>query len=278
MSALSLVNHKLVGDTVSPMACPKNHDKFITGMPDTIIIHFTAGRDALSSAQYLCRDDIKASAHIVIGRQGEIYQLVDFDTVAWHAGESQYAGRSWYNRYSIGIELDNAGRMEKVGTEFQAWFGQKYQANDVLQAVHRNEKMPSWWHVYTPEQIEACRKVCELLIKSPAYNIGSILGHEEISPGRKTDPGPAFPLDKFRSMLLSQNRSDDQPLLDLDGIVVNADLLNIRESPSVEAKKVAQPLLTGAKLKVLEEKNGWYRVETKITGWVSKGFVKTDQK
>ncbi|WP_372774597.1 N-acetylmuramoyl-L-alanine amidase [Mangrovibacterium sp.] len=277
MNELALVNHKLAGDRVIPMNCPKNFDKFTPGMPDTIIIHYTAGRDALSSAEYLRKDDIKASAHLIIGRNGEIYQLVDFNTVAWHAGESQYAGRTFFNRYSIGIELDNAGRLEKVGTEFQAWFGKKYQQNDALLAVHRNESHPTWWHTYTPEQIEACRQVCDLLIKSPAYSISSILGHEEIAPGRKTDPGPAFPLDKFRSMLLFQNRTDEPIQLAMEGKVVNADLLNIRQDPSIEAKKVAQPLKTGTEVTVLEEKNGWYRVETKITGWVSKGYIETKQ-
>ncbi|MDX9883501.1 MAG: N-acetylmuramoyl-L-alanine amidase [Prolixibacteraceae bacterium] len=278
MRKLSIVNHKLSGDNVIPMACPKNHDKFIQGQPDSIIIHYTAGRDAASSAEYLCRDDVKASAHLVIGRKGEIYQLVDFNTVAWHAGESQYAGRTGYNKYSIGIELDNAGQLKQAGTEFVSWFGQKYQQNEAIYATHRNEQQPSWWQAYTPEQIEACRQVCELFIKNTAYGIKSILGHEEIAPGRKQDPGPAFPLNKFRTMLLSQNRSDEVPEMGMPGAVVHADLLNIRERPSVDAKKVAQPLKNGTEVKILDEANGWYLVETKITGWVSKGFVEIKEK
>ena len=114
MRKLSISNHKLSGDNVIPMSCPKNHDKFATGQPDSIIIHFTAGRDAVTSAEYLCKDDVKASAHMVIGRKGEIYQLVDFDTVAWHAGESQYGGRTGYNKYSIGIELGQCWEVDQV--------------------------------------------------------------------------------------------------------------------------------------------------------------------
>lgn len=278
MRKLSISNHKLSGDNVIPMACPKNHDKFIQGQPDSIIIHYTAGRDAATSAEYLCKDDVKASAHLVIGRKGEIYQLVDFNTVAWHAGESQYGGRTGYNKYSIGIELDNAGVLKQAGTEFVSWFGQKYQQNEVIQAKHRNEQQLSWWQNYTPEQIEACQQVCELLINNANYGIKNILGHEEIAPGRKQDPGPAFPLDKLRTMLLTQNRSDEIPEMGMQGTVVNADLLNIREKPSIDAKKIAQPLKTGTEVKILDEANGWYLVETKVTGWVNKGFVETKEK
>ena len=99
-----------------------------------------------------------------------------------------------------------------------------------------------------------------------------ILGHEEISPGRKQDPGPAFPLDKFRDNLLSQNRSDEPDIIDKEGVVV-ANLLNIRGDAGVNFKKVARPLPRGTKVKVMEERNGWYKVETSIEGWVSKGLI-----
>lgn len=261
---------KLSGDGITQLDCPKNKDKFKAGKLDTIVIHYTAGSSAESSARYLS-SDVKASAHLVIGREGEIIQLVPFDTIAWHAGESFYGDRQWLNQYSIGIELDNAGILSKVGGEYQAWFGKKYQANDVMSATHRNETSPRYWHTFTEKQIEACREVCELLIQK--YGIKTILGHEEIAPQRKQDPGPAFPLDKFRSNLLLQNRSDTPDLIGKDGEVV-VDSLNIREGAGVTYKKVADPLPKGAKVKVLEEYNGWYKVSTKIEGWVGKGYVK----
>jgi N-acetyl-anhydromuramyl-L-alanine amidase AmpD len=263
----------LSGDHITQLDCPKNHQKFSPGMPDTIIIHYTAGRSAESSANYLCGTDVKASAHLVIGREGEIYQLVPFDTIAWHAGESQYAGREWLNQYSIGIELDNAGPLEKVGTEYQSWFKERYQANDVLYARHRNETNSSYWHIYTQKQIEACNMVCSLLIER--FGVSTILGHEEISPTRKQDPGPAFPLDKFRDNLLYQNRSDDEPKINKEGVVTVAQL-NIRAGVGIENPKVARALPLGTKVNVLEEKDGWLKVETKITGWVGKAYVKLD--
>ena len=56
-----------------------------------IILHYTAGVSAQSSPRYLARPDVKASAHLVIGRLGKIIQLVSFDVEAWHAGQSSYA-------------------------------------------------------------------------------------------------------------------------------------------------------------------------------------------
>lgn len=262
----------LSGDGITQMDCPKNKDKFKSGNLDTIVIHYTAGSSAESSANFLC-GEVKASAHLVIGREGEIYQLVPFDTMSWHAGESFYGDREWLNQYSIGIELDNAGVLTKVGSEYQAWFGKKYMPNEVVYGTHRNETSPKYWHTFTEQQIESCRQVCELLIHK--YDIKDILGHEEIAPQRKQDPGPAFPLDTFRYNLLTQNRSDTPDKIDKEGVVV-ADFLNIRQGAGVANKKVARPLPKGTKVKVLEEHNGWYKVETKIEGWVGKGHIKID--
>ena len=72
-----------------------------------IVVHYTAGTSARTAAEFLAKEEVKASAHLVIGRQGELFQLVPFDTEAWHAGRSCYGGRANLNRYSIGIELDN---------------------------------------------------------------------------------------------------------------------------------------------------------------------------
>lgn len=276
MRNLSISDHLLTGDDVIPKNCPKNKVKFNMDNLDTIVIHYTAGKSAETSTNFLC-GEVQASAHLVIGRKGEIYQLVPFDTVAWHAGRSHYGNKSGYNQYSIGVEIDNAGWLEKAGTEYIAWFGGRYLENNVIQATHRNETKPRYWHVYTPEQIEACRQICELLIKNNNYNITTILGHEEIAPGRKQDPGPAFPLDRLRTNLLFQNRSDSDTSEDIKGKVVNTDFLNIREQAGVEYKKLAQPLRKNTEVVIKDELGGWYKVETKITGWVSKGYIEKTQ-
>lgn len=277
MSNFSIDSQNLLrGENVQHLSCPKNNSKFQPGNLDTLVIHYTAGRDALSSAKYLARDDIKASAHLVIGRGGEVYQIVPFDTISWHAGRSSYMGRSGYNNYSIGIELDNAGPLTKTGTEYSAWFKKKYMESEVVHAVHRNEKSPRYWHEYTQEQLAVCEDISKLLVDH--YGLKHILGHEEISPGRKQDPGPAFPLDRMRDRILSYDRKSDTGDLEqsMKGETIPPKL-NIRSGPSAGSSMVANPLIAGSKVKILEEQNGWYRVTTQVEGWVSKGYVKLNK-
>ncbi|HYC86938.1 MAG TPA: N-acetylmuramoyl-L-alanine amidase [Chryseosolibacter sp.] len=261
-------NHELAGEPViTAYRADKNKDVF-KQPPDTIVIHYTAGKDAVSSAKYLADPTVQASAHLVIGRDGTVYQLAPFDKVTWHAGLSSYGGRKGFNQFSIGIELDNAGPLTKEGNKFVSWFKGIYPEDEVYTGVHRNESSPRYWHEFTQQQIDVCEKICLALIAK--YRIKDILGHEEISPGRKTDPGPAFPLDRFRQRLLAQRDVDSLPAQPL---VVMEDKLNIREGAGVNFPPVAKPLPQGQKVVVLEEHNGWYKVKTEITGWVNKGYL-----
>lgn len=271
MAALTIENDLLIGSNVKLMLTAKNKEAFKPGNLDTLIIHYTAGRSAESSAKYLSDENVKASAHLVIGRDGSVYQIVPFNLKAWHAGDSHYGARRYYNQYSIGIELDNAGILTPSGDEFVSWFGKKFPASDAVKGTHRNEQNPRYWHVYTDKQIEVCEQISQLLIQK--YGLKVILGHEEIAPGRKQDPGPAFPLDKFRDQLLNGDRSIEAPIENKSVHQVVSDLLNIREGAGTQFKKVALPLTKGTEVTILEEKNGWCKVETKITGWVSKGHL-----
>src|SRR5687767_14248650 len=133
--------------------------KFAAGLPDTIIIHYTAGSSATSSIATLCDPNSKASAHLVIGRDGTITQLVPFDTIAWHAGKSQFGGRIGFNQYSIGIEIDNAGLLEKRGDKYYSWFNRAYPEDEVVTAVHRNQSLAQYWHAYTEVQLTATYEV-----------------------------------------------------------------------------------------------------------------------
>jgi len=251
--------------------CPKNTKLFEAGQPDTIVIHYTAGRNGKNSAQYLAKDNVKASAHIVLDRTGHVYQLVPFNTISWHAGKSSYEGRFGFNNFSIGIEIDNAGILEPVGDKFKSWFGKKYDAEDVLVAKHRNEAVEKYWHTYTEIQIEKTEQICELLMETYP-TITSILGHEEISPGRKQDPGPAFPLDKLRRMLIESREEDAQAYENMEGFV-DVNQLNIRELPSINADLASAPLERGTKVKIQSKHEGWYKVTAEIEGWVSSEYI-----
>ena len=273
---MKINNHLLEGKGVSQHQSPNHSGEFTAGLPDSIIIHYTAGSSAASSVKTLSNPKTKASAHLVIGRDNSITQLVPFDTIAWHAGRSSYKGRTGFNKFSIGIEIDNAGRLEKSGDKYVSWFKKNYDPGDVVEAVHRNESASSFWHAYTEDQVSIVNDICELLIET--YQITSILGHEEIAPKRKTDPGPAFPLDQFRDHLLASDRSEDEKdeELELNNIgLVSASKLNIRKSPSQHSGLAAPPLVKGALVDIINENNGWYEVELKTRGWVKKDYIKT---
>lgn len=101
---------------------------------------------------------MKVSAHLLITRTGALTQFVPFHRRAWHAGRSEYAGRTQCNDFSIGIELE--------GTD------------DVP---------------YEDIQYQRLAHVIEALLRTyPKLSQDSIAGHQHVSPGRKTDPGPAF--------------------------------------------------------------------------------------
>lgn len=106
---------------------------------------------------------VRVSSHLVIGRLGELYQTVAFDQRAWHAGESSYKERSACNDFSIGIELIGA------------------------------EEGP-----FTDAQIESLADVCRAVCVTYGVDPQAIVGHRDVAPGRKVDPGADFPFDRIR--------------------------------------------------------------------------------
>jgi N-acetylmuramoyl-L-alanine amidase len=270
---MQIKKHKVEGPGIKYVESPNTSGEFQQGALDTIVLHYTAGRDAESSVRTLTDPTVKASAHIVVGRDGSITQLVPFNAIAWHAGQSSYEGRIGFNKYSIGIEIDNAGLLTKNGNTYSSWFGRIYDEPEVVAGIHRNESVVKFWHRYTEEQITIVEDLCRLLVKE--YDLKFILGHEEISPHRKIDPGPAFPLDKLREKILSPGRDEDEPdtqKFPKNGSVT-ASKLNIRKGPGRNNRSISDPLLKGQNIKVLEQAGDWYRVSVEVQGWVSKEYV-----
>lgn len=112
---------------------------------------------------------LRVSAHFLIDRKGTVTQFVPCARRAWHAGESSFNGRAACNDFSVGIELE--------GTD---------------------------WVPYEGAQYEALGGLCAAL--SQRYPIAGIVGHSDISPGRKTDPGASFDWDRL--FKLTGNRHD----------------------------------------------------------------------
>ncbi len=114
----------------------------------------------------------------MIDRSGNVTQFGAFNEILWHAGASSWKGLIGMNSRSIGIELTNLG-------------GSSENKKGFVFLKHKNEQNSRYWQSYTEEQLSVLKAVSECLVKQ--YKIIDILGHDDIAPGRKSDPGPAFP-------------------------------------------------------------------------------------
>lgn len=111
--------------------------------------------------------DLHVSAHFFINRTGQVTQYVSLNDRAWHAGASQWDGREQCNDFSIGIELEGTDNMRYTDAQYTALTGLTH----VLMSLY------------------------------PAITLNRIVGHSDIAPGRKTDPGEAFDWVRFRAAL-----------------------------------------------------------------------------
>lgn len=118
---------------------------------------------------------LRVSAHVLVRRDGTLTQYVSFRQRAWHAGRSEYRGRAACNDFSIGIELE--------GTDTEPYADAQYESLTALTAV--------------------------LLAAYPTLDAARIVGHSDIAPGRKTDPGPAFDWGRWRTALSAWQSGHD---------------------------------------------------------------------
>jgi len=169
--------------------------------PEAIVIHFTGAGKAAGSVDWLTRaDDVYVSAHVVIDRDGSITQLIPFNFRAFHAGRSAWEGRASLNNWSIGIELANHGLCAEQpdGRIFSAMKSEIPRANCV-HAAHKHGGPATWWERFPDAQVEACAELCAAL--KATYPVRLVLGHDDVAPGRKVDPGPAFDMAALRTRL-----------------------------------------------------------------------------
>ena len=127
-----------------------------------IIIHYTGMQSERESIANLCSPKSKVSSHFVINQNGKTYRLVQDNQIAWHAGKSCWRKYKNLNKNSIGIELVNKGHQ----------FG------------YTNIKK---------KQLSSLIKICKSLIKKYKIKKRNIVGHSDIAPLRKIDPGEKFP-------------------------------------------------------------------------------------
>jgi N-acetylmuramoyl-L-alanine amidase len=202
MPNFTISNHKLKEDGSDvPFALSPNGGAAMT--PSYLIIHYTAGLKADGAVSWFKNPIAKASAHLVIDRDGSITQMMPFNKVAWHAGKSTWQGLNGLNSHSIGIEIANAGKLHKNGAgKWVNWAGNAIKDDDVVIATHKHENSSAGWHAYTNSQVSRVIEICIALREK--YKFLDTLGHEDISPGRKIDPGPAFPMTSVTSKIMGR--------------------------------------------------------------------------
>lgn len=125
---------------------------------DMIVLHYTGMSSLAEVLRKLCDPLSELSAHYVVDEKGNIYQLVHEDNRAWHAGISNWQGQRDVNSRSIGIEIMNNGQVP-----------------------------------FTREQISAVMAICRTMMERHNIPVYNVVGHSDVAPARKVDPGPLFP-------------------------------------------------------------------------------------
>ena len=134
-----------------------------------IVLHYTAS-DLPRSLHLLTGKQV--SSHYLIAEQpATIYRLVDENRRAWHAGDSQWNGRTWLNSSSIGIEMVNQGYTDTPEGRI--------------------------WQPWSEQQINALVLLLKDIMQRHGLTAHSVVGHSDIAPQRKVDPGPAFPWERL---------------------------------------------------------------------------------
>ena len=219
--------------------------------PEIVVLHDTASRlDTGSAARFLQDNEAKVSVHFVVEMDGSVTQQVPIDRRANHAGKSHYHGRNHCNGFSIGIEIVNPGRMTRAGKNARTWFGQAFDIEEHgIQDITTPEHGAGLWMPYPEPQIDAVLELLQALFGACA-DLKDIVTHWYISPGRKMDTNPLFPLSHIKARVLgrddpAEDAADEQStaLTDANQLIqVDApgDTLNLRRWPSFNPNTIAQ--------------------------------------
>ncbi len=178
--------------------------------PTLVVVHDTADRPVpKDTVRWFADKSCKVSAHFVVERNGSVTQMVDCDRKAFHAGKSSWPGMSGgCNNFAIGIEIDNPGKLDANG---KAWFHKKGEPGITgIQHVKTKEHGDGYWLSYTPEQIATVSDLCSALVAFYP-TIKEIGTHWLISPGRKIDTNPLFPLEELRASVFKKKGAPGRP-------------------------------------------------------------------
>ena len=137
-----------------------------------IVIHYTGMKSETKAIERLCDKDKKVSAHYFIKNSGKVINLVPDLYEAWHAGKSRWNNHNSLNKYSIGVEIHNPGHSHH----------------------YKN---------FSSKQLNSLKSLLTKLTKEYKIKLKNILGHSDIAPERKKDPGERFPWKKLSKINLA---------------------------------------------------------------------------
>jgi len=277
MSEFSIKNHRLIGPVTY------HNTKKTSGeiTPKFLVIHYTAGSSFQNDVATLSTSSVQASCHLVIGPKGEVAQIGKLNANLWHAGKSSWRGYTNLNSYSIGIEVSCPGPVEMIDDQgniatIKYWWGKTATVpkNTLVYAPPRNGGKAQWWVQFTPEQIEKVIDIGLLLMHH--YGLQEAVGHDQIAPDRKIDPGPCCPQNVFD--ILNGRVTNDAfdpatPTLGMATVAnTNYEGLNFRDAPN---GRVTGLLPDGTVVEVLREDGNWAQVRTPAgyVGWVFRKYL-----
>lgn len=272
-------SHRLLFDsgTAVPFSeTPNKRGQLKGGKPKYVVIHYTAGGSGNSAVRVFRNSAHKASAHFVLGHDGAITQMARLNEKCWHAGRSRWAGISGLNSHSVGIEIANWGWLKGGAGNWKSHVGTHVEDSRVIVDTHRNGGQRLGWEIYDEVQVATCVEMVRAIAEKYGLGPQHILGHDDISPGRKQDPGPAWHMEKFRSLVFG--RADDGGDVELRYQVVSQNGLNMRDGPGVGHNKV-KLLANGSEVLQIEREGAWWFVaeivngEADNTGWVHSNWL-----
>jgi N-acetylmuramoyl-L-alanine amidase len=274
---MQIINHRLFQDDGTPYRFlnspnyPRNSRLLSC---DYLIVHYTTGTTPSQTINWFTSPKAMAVAHLLITREGEIIQFVPFDTVAWHVGYSQWADRTGLNRYSIGIELDNAGRLVRENGQWRR-LNMTIPDDRVLVATHKLQTIDNGWEKYPQTQLDTLLEVARLL--KATYPFIDVLGHEDVSLSGKLDPGPAFNMVEFRNEVMGFQPGQQFVYKNyLPGVVLRAEP---RERSNATGR-----LPSGREVTVMDYHRNWVQVQQVLSdntlgplqGWMLERSLKRE--
>lgn len=140
-----------------------------------MVLHYTAMTSARAALERLCDPVAEVSAHYLIGGDGTLWQMVAEDRRAWHAGAGEWCGLDDINSRSIGIELDNRGD-----------------------------------HPFAARQMDVLEELLKGIFERWSIGGAAVIGHSDMAPGRKVDPGPRFDWERLERQGLAMRRGVDK--------------------------------------------------------------------